>query len=137
MAVAKWSSNSGRSTNILSSAANSLANGAESGVVTYDNSSLRNLYAAATIKLGSINSTTGGSVSLRATLNDGTDTSDKIGGDIYVVPLLVGSAAKVAVIPLVRLYPFSIRFSLVNNSGATLNAAGNELYMIPYNEDVS
>ena len=137
MAVAKWSSNSGRSTNILSSAANSLANGAESGVVTYHNSSLRNLYAAATIKLGSINSTTGGSVSLRATLNDGTDTSDKIGGDIYVVPLLVGSAAKVAVIPLVRLYPFSIRFSLVNNSGATLNAAGNELYMIPYNEDVS
>ncbi len=137
MAVAKWSSNSGRSTNILSSAANSLANGAESGVVTYDNSSLRNLYAAATIKLGSINSTTGGSVSLRATLNDGTDTSDKIGGDIYVVPLLVGSAAKVAVIPLVRLYPFSIRFSLVNNSGATLNAAGNELYMTPYNEDVS
>lgn len=137
MAVAKWSSNSGRSTNILSSAANSLANGAESGVVTYDNSSLRNLYAAATIKLGSINSTTGGSVSLRATLNDGTDTSDKIGGDIYVAPLLVGSAAKVAVIPLVRLYPFSIRFSLVNNSGATLNAAGNELYMTPYNEDVS
>ena len=137
MAVAKWSSNSGRSTNILSSAANSLANGAESGVVTYDNSSLRNLYAAATIKLGSINSTTGGSVSLRATLNDGTDTSDKIGGDIYIAPLLVGSAAKVAVIPLVRLYPFSIRFSLVNNSGATLNAAGNELYMTPYNEDVS
>lgn len=137
MAVARWSSNSGRSTNILSSAANSLANGAESGVVTYDNSSLRNLYAAATIKLGSINSTTGGSVSLRATLNDGTDTSDKIGGDIYVAPLLVGSAAKVAVIPLVRLYPFSIRFSLVNNSGATLNAAGNELYMTPYNEDVS
>lgn len=137
MAVAKWSSNSGRSSNILSSAANSLANGSESGVVTYDNSSLRNLYAAATIKLGSINSTTGGSVSLRATLNDGTDTSDKIGGDIYVVPLLVGSAAKVAIIPLVRLYPFSIRFSLVNNSGATLNAAGNELYMTPYNEDVS
>ena len=137
MAVAKWSSNSGRSSNILSSAANSLANGSESAVVTYDNSSLRNLYAAATIKLGSINSTTGGSVSLRATLNDGTDTSDKIGGDLYVVPLIVGSAAKVAIIPLVRLYPFSIRFSVVNNSGATLNAAGNELYLTPYNEDVS
>ncbi len=137
MAVARWSSNSGRSSNILSTVANSLGNGSESAVVTYDNSSLRNLYAAATIKLGSINSTTGGSVSLRATLNDGTDTSDKVGGDLYVVPLVVGSAAKTAIIPLVRLYPFSIRFSLVNNSGATLNAAGNELYMIPYNEDVS
>ena len=137
MAVATWSSNSGRSTNILSSAANSLANGSESSVVTYDNSSLKNLYAAATIKLGSISSTTGGSISLRLTLNDGTDTSDKVGGDVYVVPLVVGSAAKVNIIPMIRLYPFSVRFSLVNNSGATLNAANNELYLIPYNETIT
>ena len=137
MAVAKWSSNSGRSSNILSSAADSLANGSESIVVTYDNTSLRNLYAAATIKLGSFNSTTGGSVSLRLTLDDGTDTSNKVGGDVYVVPLVPGSAAKVNIIPMVRLYPFSIRFSLVNNAGATFPASGNELYMIPYNEDVS
>ncbi len=137
MAVATWSSNSGRSTNILSSAANSLANGSESSVVTYDNSSLKNLYAAATIKLGSISSTTGGSVSLRLTLNDGTDTGDKVGGDVYVVPLVVGSAAKVNIIPMIRLYPFSVRFSLVNNSGATLNAANNELYLIPYNETIT
>jgi hypothetical protein len=137
MAVAKWSSNSGRSSNILSSAADSLANGSESIVVTYDNASLRNLYAAATIKLGNFNSTTGGSVSLRLTLDDGTDTSNKVGGDVYVVPLVPGSAAKVNIIPMVRLYPFSIRFSLVNNAGATLPASGNELYMIPYNEDVS
>ena len=137
MAVATWSSNSGRSTNILSSAANSLANGSESAVVTYDNSSLKNLYAAATIKLGSISSTTGGSISLRLTLNDGTDTSDKVGGDVYVVPLVVGSAAKVNIIPMIRLYPFSVRFSLVNNSGATLNAANNELYLIPDNETIT
>lgn len=137
MAVAKWSSNSGRSSNILSSAADSLANGSESAVVTYDNTSLRNLYAAATIKLGNFNSTTGGSVSLRLTLNDGTDTGNKVGGDVYVVPLVPGSAAKINIIPMVRLYPFSIRFSLVNNAGATLPASGNELYMIPYNEDVS
>jgi hypothetical protein len=137
MAVATWSSNSGRSTNILSSAANSLANGSESAVVTYDNSSLKNLYAAATIKLGSISSTTGGSISLRLTLNDGTDTGDKVGGDVYVVPLVVGSAAKVNIIPMIRLYPFSVRFSLVNNSGATLNAANNELYLIPYNETIT
>lgn len=137
MAVATWSSNSGRSTNILSSAANSLANGSESSVVTYDNSSLKNLYAAATIKLGSISSTTGGSISLRLTLNDGTDTGDKVGGDVYVVPLVVGSAAKVNIIPMIRLYPFSVRFSLVNNSGATLNAANNELYLIPYNETIT
>jgi hypothetical protein len=137
MAVATWSSNSGRSTNILSSAANSLANGSESSVVTYDNSSLKNLYAAATIKLGSISSTTGGSISLRLTLNDGTDTGDKVGGDVYVVPLVVGSAAKVNIIPMIRLYPFSVRFSLVNNSGATLNAANNELYLVPYNETIT
>ena len=74
---------------------------------------------------------------MRLTLNDGTDTSDKVGGDVYVVPLVVGSAAKVNIIPMIRLYPFSVRFSLVNNSGATLNAANNELYLIPYNETIT
>jgi hypothetical protein len=137
MAVAKWATPSTRSSNILSTVANSLANGSESSVVTYDNSSNKDLYALLTLKLGSVTPSTGGSVSIRVTINDGTDTSDKVGGDVYVVPLVVGSAAKVNIIPMIRLYPFSVRFSLVNNSGATLNAANNELYLIPYNETIT
>lgn len=71
------------------------------------------------------------------TLSDGTDTADRIGGDLYVVPLTSGAGAKVAVINMVRLYPFSMRLSVVNNAGVTLAASGNELYVRPWNEDIA
>ena len=137
MAVAKWSAPSARSANILATVANSLANGSESAVVTYDNSTNRDLYGTVTLKLGSITPATGGSVTLRITLNDGTDTSDKAGGDLYTSLLATGASAKIAVFPMVRLYPYSMRISVVNNSGVTLAGSSNELYIRPYNEDVS
>ena len=90
-----------------------------------------------TLKLGSITPSSGGSVTLRVTVNDGTDTSDKAGGDLYSSVLLSGTGAKVVIWPMVRIYPFSLRFSLINNSGVTLNASNNEIYVTPYNEDVS
>ena len=134
MAVAKWATPSTRSSNILSTVANSLANGSESSVVTYDNSTNRDLYALLTLKLGSITPSTGGSVSLRVTINDGTDTSDRVGGDIYVLPLTSGASAKVNVVRA-TLPPFSLRLSLVNNAGVTLASSGNELYVRPWNEE--
>jgi hypothetical protein len=136
MAVAKWATPSTRSSNILSTVANSLANASESAVVTYDNSTNRDLYALFTLKLGSITPSTGGSVSIRVTINDGTDTSDKVGGDVYVLPLTSGASAKVNVVQ-VRLPPYSLRLSVVNNAGVTLAASGNELYVRPWNEDVT
>jgi len=137
MAIAKWATPSTRSSNILSTVLNSLANGSETATVTYDNSTNRDLYAVITIKLGSITPSTGGSITLRVTLNDGTDTADKIGGDLYTVPLTSGASAKVAVLNMVRLYPYSLRFSIINNSGVTTAATGNELYVRPWNEDVT
>jgi hypothetical protein len=137
MAVAKWATPSARSSNFAGTTLNSLANAGESSVVTYDNSTNRDLYGLVTIKLGSITPATGGSVSVRVTLNDGTDTADRVGGDLYVVPLTSGASAKVAVINMVRLYPYSMRFSVVNNAGVALAASGNELYVRPWNEDVS
>jgi hypothetical protein len=137
MAVAKWATPSTRSSNFAGTTLNSLANGSESAVVTYDNSTNRNLYGAVTLKLGSITPSTGGSVTLRVTMSDGTDTSDKAGGDLYTSVLLSGASAKVVIWPMVRIYPFSLRFSLINNSGVTLNASNNEIYVTPYNEDVS
>lgn len=137
MAVAKWAAPATRSSNFAGTTLNSLANGSESSVVTYDNSSTRDLYAAVTIKLGSITPSTGGSITLRVTMSDGTDTSDKIGGDLYVIPLTSGASAKVVLIPMVRLYPFSLRFSLINNSGVTLASSGNEIYCTDFNEDVT
>jgi len=137
MAIAKWATPSTRSSNILSTVLNSLANGSETATVTYDNSSNKDLYAVITIKLGSITPSTGGSITLRVTLSDGTDTADKIGGDLYTVPLTSGASAKVAVLNMVRLYPYSLRFSIINNSGVTTAASGNELYVRPWNEDIA
>ena len=137
MAIAKWAAPSTRSSNFAGTTLNSLANAGESSVVTYDNSTNRDLYGTVTIKLGSITPSTGGSITLRVTLNDGTDTADRIGGDLYVVPLTSGASAKVAVINMVRLYPYSMRMSVVNNSGVALAASGNELYVRPWNEDIA
>ena len=133
MATAKWATPSTRSANILSTVANSLTNGSESSTVTYDNSTNLDFYALLTLKLGSITPSTGGSVSLRVTYNDDTDTSDKIGGDIYVLPLLSGASAKVNIVRI-TIPPYSLRISLVNNSGVTRNASGKELYVRPWNE---
>lgn len=137
MAIAKWATPSARSSNLAGTTLNSLTNGSESAVVAYDNSTNRDLYGVVTIKLGSITPSTGGSITIRVTLNDGTDTADRIGGDLYVIPLTSGASAKVAVVNMVRLYPFSARLSVVNNAGVSLAASGNELYVRPWNEDVT
>lgn len=137
MAVAKWAAPSTRSSNLAGTALNSLANGSASSLITYDNSSTRDLYAAVTIKLGSITPTAGGSITLRVLTGDGTDVPDAVQLDAYTVPLTTTASAKVAIIPLVRLYPFSLRLSVVNNSGVAFNAGSNELYCTDYNEDVS
>ena len=138
MAIAKWSTLSARSANLASTTLNSLANGSESTRVTYDNSSTRDLYGYVTIKLGSITPTTGGSITLRVTATDGTDLADAgVGGDTYTLALTSGASAKIVAVPLVRLYPFSLRFSIINNSGVALAASGNEIYVTDYNEDVT
>lgn len=137
MTIAKWSAYGTRSSNLSGTTLNSLVNGSESTTVTYDNSTNRDLYASITLKLGSITPATGGSITLRVTINDGTDTSDRIGGDLYIIPLTSGASSKVNIIPMVRLYPASLRFSIINNAGVTLNASGNELYLRPFNEDIA
>ena len=139
MAVAKYSAPSTRSANLAGKALNSLANGSASALIAYDNSSTRDLYAAVTIKLGSITPATGGSVTLRLYTGDGTDLPDVNGGafDSYTAALSTGTGAKVVSFPLVRLYPFPLRVQVVNNAGVTLGASGNELYFTDYNEEVN
>jgi hypothetical protein len=137
MAVAKWSTPSTRSSNLAGTTLNSIANGSESARVTYDNSTTRDLYGFVTIKLGSITPATGGSITLRVTASDGTDLGDAVGGDLYTMPLTTGASAKIINVPLVRLYPYSLRLSVVNNAGVALAASGNEIYVRAFNEDVT
>ncbi|MFN9086838.1 MAG: hypothetical protein ACK5W7_04855 [Gemmatimonadaceae bacterium] len=137
MAVAKWSTPSTRSSNLAGTTLNSVANGSESARVTYDNSTSRDLYGFVTIKLGSITPATGGSITLRVTASDGTDLGDAVGGDLYTMPLTTGASAKIVTVPLVRLYPFPLRLSVINNAGVALAASANEIYVTDYNEDVT
>jgi hypothetical protein len=116
-----------RSSNVLGTVANSLANNAESSTITIDNSADKFPYIIVTLKLGSITPTAGGTVSLRVTLNDGTDTGDKVGGEVYTLPLTSGASAKVNVLRF-AVPGVSLRLSLINNSGVTLAGSGNELY---------
>ena len=129
MAIAKWSALGTRSGNLAGTTLNSLANGSESSRVTYDNSTTRDLYGFVTIKLGSI--------TLRVTASDGTDLGDAVGGDLYTMPLTAGASAKIVNVPMLRLYNASLRFSIINNAGVALAASGNEIYVTPYNEDVT
>lgn len=139
MAVAKWAAPGTRSANLAGTALNSLANGSASSLITYDNGAARDLYAAVAIRLGSITPATAGSILLRVYAGDGTDVPDANGGafDAYVAALAAGASAKIVVIPMVRLYPFSLRLQVVNSAGVVLAASGNELYVTPFNEDVT
>ena len=140
MAIAKWATPSSRSANLASTTLNSIASGSETAAISYDNSINRDLYAAITIKLGSLTPTTGGSITLRIYTGDGTDVPDIGGGtfDSYTAALITGASAKIVVFPMVRLYPFSnIRFTVVNSAGVSTVASGNEFYVRPFNEDVS
>jgi hypothetical protein len=139
MAVAKWATPGSKSSNLAGTTFNSLANGSAGSAISYDNSTARDLYAAVTVKLGSLTPATGGSITLRVYAGDGTDTPDLNGGpfDSYVAPLTTTAGAKVAIIPMVRLYPFPVTLQVVNNAGVSTAASGNELYVRPYNEDVT
>ena len=139
MSVAKWASPGSRSSNLAGTALNSLANGSESAFIAYDNSTARDFQAAVTVRLGSLNAGTGGSVTLRVYAGDGTDTPDRGAGsfDTYTEGLTTGTSAKVVVFRMVRLYPFPCQITVVNNAGNSTPASGNELYVRPYNEDIT
>lgn len=144
MALARWASPSSRISLNASSVLNSLsatAGSNESNAVTYDNSTNRNLYGAVTVTLGAPATTTlsGASISLRVTLSDGTSVADlKTAGDIYTAQVLVNASAKVVIFPMVRIYPFSMRLSVINNTGVAFNAStGNDILVTPYSEEVA
>ena len=139
MATAKWATPGTRSSNIAGTTLNSIAHLGESATMTYDNSSAKDLYGAVTVKLGAINAGVGASITLRVQFIE-TDTPDgRAGGDLYTSTVFRDgtSAAKIVIFNMVRLYPFSMRLAIINNTGVTLAGSGNELYVKPWNEDVS
>lgn len=139
MATAKWAAPGSRSSDLSGSVLNvaSFTTGTESGTMTYDNSTAKDLYGTVTVKLASITSSVGGSITLRVQYVE-TDTPDgKFGGDLYTSLVKDGTGAKVIMFNMVRLYPYSMRFSVINNTGTTIASTGNNFYVRPWNEDVT
>lgn len=135
-----WSALGTRSSNFASTSLDSLANFGTSTVVTYDNSTDKALYAMVEIQLGSFTSVSPAAISLRtyATANAGAVVPDTTGGaiagDVYQIPITAGASAKVIVIPMVRLYPVSMRIQVSNFAGAAFAASGNSIIFTPFNE---
>lgn len=140
MATAKWATPGTRSSDLSGSVLNvaSFTTGTESGTMTYDNSTAKDLYGTVTIKLASLTPTAGASLTLRVQYNDGTDTpTAKFGGDLYTSLVENTTGAKTVMFNMVRLYPYSMRFSVINNTGTTIPSTGNNFYVRPWNEEVT
>lgn len=143
MAVAKWNTPSAQGSNIASTTLDSLSNGSTSSFITYDNSTNLDLYANVSIALGSLTPSSGGSITLRvfSTAGSGPDVPDATGsvggGDAYTVPLTTSTGAKQVVIPMIRLYPVSMRLCVTNNAGVSLASSSNSLKVQPWNESVA
>lgn len=141
MAVVKWNSPGTVSSNLAGTTLNSLANGSTSAFVTYDNSTNLDLYGAVRITLGSFTPTSGGSITLRVYAVVDSTTPDDIGsvggGDTYWVPLTTTASAKNLTIPMIRLYPYSLRLQITNNAGAAFASSGHTLTVQPFNENIA
>lgn len=140
MAIAKWAAPGSRSANLAGAILNAgITNGSASAFISYDNSTARDLYAIITLRLGSFTPGANPSVLMRLYSGDGADLPDINGGafDSYVAAIAAGAGAKIITFPMIRLYPFPLRLQFVNNSGQTWAASGNEVYLTPFNEDVT
>jgi hypothetical protein len=141
VSTAKWATPSSVGSNIASTSLDSLANGSTSSFITHDNSTNLDLYASVRITLGSLTPTTGGTVTLRAFATQSGNAPDNTGsvggGDTYTAPVTTSTGAKEVNIPMVRLYPESMRLCVTNNVGVSLAASGNALYVRPYNESIA
>jgi hypothetical protein len=142
MATAKWSTLSAR-TNVTLSSVNGLANGSTSGLMTYDNSTLGDMYALVEVALGSITPTTGGSLTLRVypTANAGAVVPDDVGaiggGESYTLPVTTSATAKVLIFRIGLLAKVSHRLQITNNMGVAISGASNTINVTGYNEEIA
>lgn len=139
MTTVRWTTPGTASSNLAGTALDGLGNGATSAfLTTYANGTNLDLYAGLLINLGSISPATGGSITVRvfASVN-GTvpdNTGSVGGGDAYTIMLTTTASAKVVTLPLIRLYPGPVYFTVTNNSGVALASSGNSFIVVPFDE---
>lgn len=140
MATAKWGTLGSLNSNFIGTTIDSLADGATSAFVTYDNSANLDLYALLLLELASITSGTGANITLRQFPTVGgviPDNTGSVGGGYEANEMLtVGASAKVTLFK-VRLYPCSVRFCITNGAKVALASSGNSLRLAAYNESMA
>lgn len=142
MPVVTWSAPGTESANLAGVALNSLAAGANSVRIAFDNSAAppagRQLYARVSIVLGSFNPNAGGSIVL-SKLNRRGANDEQIVDDLESQSRLVapGASAKLVIFEMVRLTPFVAGFIVRNRTSAAFAASGNEFYVQTFGEDVT
>lgn len=140
MSTAKWDTPGAVSSNIAGAALDGLGNTLTSAFFTYDNSVNRDFHGNIRITLGSITAIAPNSGILRvfATQNGAApdNTGSVGGGDAYPFLVTLGASVKEINIPMVRLYPESLRFCVTNTTGVAFAASGNAVYVRPGNESV-
>ncbi len=142
MATAKWGAAATES-NIAGTALNSLANGGLSAILAdIDNATNKNLNVRFWVKLGSLTPAAGGSITVRLVCKRGSTYIDRTAtiftGEQQVIPLTTSASAKEVSSCAMRLPgPFVVGVEIVNNSGVTFNASGNEVYYQVWDEEVA
>ena len=136
MSTAKWSA-PGTEVEIGGNALNSVTNMSTSVRMAYNNSTNRDLYARVVVELGSISPGTGASITLRYLgRRSGSDETVTTGLESYTLPIGTTAGTKRLIFEMVRIYPFDGGFIVMNNTGTTLPASGNAVYVQPFNEDI-
>lgn len=143
MSTVTWSAPSAEGSNLAAAVLDGLASGAESAFLdAYDNSSNKALYGKVSVNLGSITPAAGGQITLRVYNSHaaGAEFDDLSGGaESYTLAVKSGASAKVCIFPMVRLYPWSMKMTITNNTSVAFSASAgsNTAKVTPYGEVVA
>jgi hypothetical protein len=143
MSILKYTTPAALGSELLGTELNGLGAGVESALNTtaLDNTTNLNQFCSLELTLGSFDPGANKTVTLRVYANDGTVTPDGSGGatptDTYVVAVSAGSSIKKVVFPQVKLYPFSMRFTIQNGCSNAFAASGHSMKPRTYNEQTT
>lgn len=146
--IGKWSLSATGLTTVLSTELNSLTtNTASSASSAISNDTNLDVYVDIEVNLASLSPSSGAYVTLYILESvDGTNYPGQSGADLRLTPsqalavIPVGTTAATAqrvVVRQVVIPPAKFKIILDNQTGATLNAAGNTVKFLPYNANLN
>jgi hypothetical protein len=135
MTFAKWSA-LGSESSVAGTALDSKASGATTFVADYDNTTAKDIYLGIWVTLGSINASSGASITVSLRRKRSSTYADN-DTEIVVIPINSGTSAKNAhaVIRIPNAGIYGVYWT--NNTGTTSAATGNSMFLTPWNEEIN